>query len=94
MRSGAGLQNKILEALAVGACVVTSDIGVEGLKPAPGQPLVARNTREMTKAILTLLSDKDYRISQSKLSLKYVAKYYSDNVIFEKFKNALGEYSK
>ena len=94
MRSGAGLQNKILEALAVGACVVTSDIGFEGLKPAPGQPLVARNTREMTKAILTLLSDKDYRISQSKLSLKYVSKYYSENVIFEKFKNELGEYSK
>ena len=90
MRSGAGLQNKILEALAVGACVVTSDIGFEGLKTAPGQPIVARDAKEMTEAVLAFISDVDYRIRQSELSVEYVAEHYSEEGIFKKFVKALG----
>ncbi|MGM9710380.1 MAG: glycosyltransferase [Prevotella sp.] len=89
MRSGAGLQNKILEALAVGACVVTSDIGFEGLRSAPGQPIVARDAKEMTEAVLAFISDVDYRIRQSELSVEYVFEYYSEDGIFKKFENAL-----
>ena len=89
MRSGAGLQNKILEALAVGACVVTSDIGFEGLRSAPGQPLVARDAKTMAEAVLAFISDADYRNRQSVLSVEYVAEHYSEDGIFKKFEKAL-----
>ena len=89
MRSGAGLQNKILEALAVGACVVTSDIGFEGLKSAPGQPVVALDAREMADEVLAFLSDTDFRIRQSEMSVEYVSEYYSEDGIFKKFEKAL-----
>ena len=89
MRRGAGLQNKILEALAVGACVVTSDIGFEGLKSAPGQPVVALDAREMADEVLAFLSDTDFRIRQSEMSVEYVSEYYSEDGIFKKFEKAL-----
>ena len=89
MRSGAGLQNKILEALAVGACVVTSDIGFEGLRSAPGQPLVARDAKTMAEAVLAFISDADYRNRQSVLSVEYVSEHYSEDGIFKKFEKAL-----
>ena len=32
MYSGAGVQNKIIEAMSIGCCVVTTEIGAEGLE--------------------------------------------------------------
>ena len=86
MQSGSGLQNKILQALAVGACVVTTPIGFEGLVHAEGQPFIAETDEEMVKQISFLLDSPEARSEEGKKSVGYIKKFYSIDVIRAKFK--------
>lgn len=57
MISGSGLQNKVLEAMALGKCVVTSQIGAAGLKNLTKKELIiVKNSQEMIEKMLHLLS--------------------------------------
>lgn len=60
MLSGSGVQNKILEAMAYGVCVVTTPIGAEGLE-AVKEGLVVANSdgSEMAKSILRLMENPE-----------------------------------
>ncbi len=89
MLSGSGIQNKILQALAVGACVVTTPDGFGGLKSDIGQPFVAENDAEMISCITDLFAHPDSRRQQGLLSIQYVKKYYSKDIICKKFKDFL-----
>lgn len=89
MLSGSGIQNKILQALAVGACVVTTPDGFGGLKSDIGQPFVVENDADMISCITDLLANPDLRCQQGDLSVQYVKKYYSKDVICKKFKDFL-----
>jgi len=91
MLSGSGLQNKILEALAVGACVVTTKTGFEGLKNAEGKPFVASSSDEMVDIISNLFNNPKYRVACSEESVKYVESNYSKDIILEKFKVFLND---
>lgn len=60
LRFGAGVQNKLLEYLALGIPAVTSPIGLEGLDAAPGQHLaVANSIEEWVDTICKLLEDPE-----------------------------------
>ncbi len=85
MQSGSGLQNKILQALSVGACVVTTPKGFEGLVKDDGQPYVARNSTEMIDTISYLLDHPEERVARKSLSIQYVKKHYDIDVIKRKF---------
>lgn len=85
MLSGSGLQNKILEALAVGACVVTTKIGFEGLQDAEGKPFVASSSEEMIDLISYLFDNPDDRLEYSGKAVAYVEANYSKDVILRKF---------
>ncbi len=62
MRIGAGVQNKILEAMAVGAPVVTSSLGFEGIDATPGEHLfVADTPDEFADAVVALLDNPKLR---------------------------------
>lgn len=91
MQSGSGLQNKILQSLAVGACVVTTPIGFEGLVEDEGQPFVASTPQEMIDCICHLLEHPEERKQQGELSVAYVKKHYDIEVIKEKFSRFLNE---
>jgi glycosyltransferase involved in cell wall biosynthesis len=55
VRGGAGIQNKVLNYLALGLPTVTSQVGLEGLDATPGRDLlVYRNTEEAVEMILAL----------------------------------------
>jgi len=57
LRIARGIQNKVLEAMAMGKIVVVSPQAIEGIDAMPGQELVvAQNESDFVHKILTLLS--------------------------------------
>jgi len=44
LRSGGGLRIKIIEAMALGKLVISSDVGMQGIEAVPGQHYLAANT--------------------------------------------------
>lgn len=62
LRVGGGTRIKAFEAMAMGAPVVSTSIGVEGLPLEPGTHYLRGDTpQEMAEAIVALLSDRERR---------------------------------
>jgi len=62
VRIGAGIQNKMLDYMALGLVAVTTRIGAEGLEGLDGREfLVADDAQTMATAILSLLDDTSRR---------------------------------
>jgi len=62
MRYGAGLQNKVLEAMALGRPVVTSPLAKEGIEAIDGpHVIVADGDKPFADAVQELLGDVEYR---------------------------------
>ena len=58
LRIARGIQNKVLEAMAMGKIVVASPQAMEGIDAVPGQELiVAQNESDFAEQIITLLND-------------------------------------
>lgn len=90
MVSGAGVQNKILEAMSMGKCVVTTPIGAEGLDNLTGGELVAcESDTDFCDKICYLLTDK---IEVENIGIKareYINRYYSQERLTTIFLNFL-----
>ncbi|MBN1207377.1 MAG: glycosyltransferase [Myxococcaceae bacterium] len=62
MQSGSGIQNKVLEAMAVGTPVVSTAVANQGVQGSPGQDLlIADEPEEFARAVGLLLSSPDLR---------------------------------
>jgi glycosyltransferase involved in cell wall biosynthesis len=59
MRIGAGVQNKLLEYMALGLPSVTTSMGLEGIDAEPGRHLMLADGAEaMANAVLKLMDDR------------------------------------
>lgn len=73
----AGIQNKIIEAMAMGVPVVSSELGVEGLYVRPGEDvLVGRTHEEQAKHILDLLASPRRRAELARRGREYIEKHH------------------
>jgi glycosyltransferase involved in cell wall biosynthesis len=64
LRFGAGTQNKVLEAMAMGVPVVCSNIGFKGLGIASGEGAIMQQTPQgFADAVNQLLSDTNQRLT-------------------------------
>lgn len=81
MYSGSGIQNKILQAMASGCCVVTTPVGAEGLDVNSGAFVVAGSDEEMARVCLNLLADRDLRSQYGRRARQYVAHSFSSEIM-------------
>ncbi len=75
---GAGIQNKVLEAMACGTSVVATPIAVSALDVEPGQDLlVAQEAGSFATAVLFLLEDAELRMRVGNAGRRYVEKNHA-----------------
>jgi sugar transferase (PEP-CTERM/EpsH1 system associated) len=75
---GAGIQNKVLEAMACGTPVVASPKAASALQITPGQELLlAEKAEEFAAAMLSLLNHPTQRTQLGQAGLHYVRQYHN-----------------
>ncbi len=78
MQIGTGLQNKVLEAMAMGLPCITSPLANEALKASAGKEiLIGRNPGEYAQHILSLLRDNTLHKTISELGHQFVLKNFN-----------------
>jgi sugar transferase (PEP-CTERM/EpsH1 system associated) len=75
---GAGIQNKVLEAMACGAPVISTSQATSALEVQPGQDLlVADQPAEFAETILALLDDREQQRKLSAAGRRYVEQHHN-----------------
>lgn len=78
MQIGTGLQNKLLEAMAMEIPSITSELANRSLKATPGEHLiVGETTADYVEAIVALLNDAQKRHTLGKAGRKFVETHFS-----------------
>ncbi len=91
MRTGFGIKNKTLEAMAAGTPVVSSDRGLEGLTLDPDRPcaLRANNLAEYSAAITQLLDNMALRESISHYARAYIERDFTWEQAGRRYESAI-----
>ena len=89
MRSGAGIQNKILQVMALGGCVVTTTIGAEGLDVSQGGIVVKDDTKEMANEIVALLRSPNARKMIGEQAVSYIRHHFTEEIVERQVKEFL-----
>lgn len=94
MRLGAGVQNKVLEYMALGLPAISSTLGHEGILAEAGREiLIADTPEEYVNLILKVASDKDFASDVSKAGRKFVESHHDWSVMLaplvERVKNVI-----
>jgi len=77
LRSGSGMQAKILEAMAMGVPVVTTSMGFEALEADAGKDIiVADGAKKFADEVIKLLKDKERRQNVAQSARKLVEQKY------------------
>ncbi len=85
LRFGAGVQNKLLEAMALRKAVVTTSMAAKAIKGKDGKHfLVADNPAEMANRILELLEDKEKRVSLGEEARALMEREYTWRTVGQK----------
>lgn len=85
MRYSVGIQNKVLEAMAMGTPVVSTPQAVAALQVTPGrEALVADTPQAMAQAIIKLLTDEALRRRTGQAGRRYVETHHDWRVTAEK----------
>jgi len=92
IRFGAGIQNKILEAMALRKSVVTTSCGAEGINGRDGEHfLVADNPEDMAEKILDLLENEKKRKVIGEKARALIEREYTWDIIGNKLLREIEE---
>ncbi len=90
IRVGAGIQNKILESMALGTPVVTTSIGLEGIDAVPEKHiLVADKPDEFARQVIRLIQNKEMCIKIATEARKLIEDKYTWDKVFLSLLNSL-----
>jgi glycosyltransferase involved in cell wall biosynthesis len=82
IRYGAGIQNKVLEAMAMATPVVSTPQATAALQARPGRDLLVADTpQDFAQATITLLEDGELRRQVGEAGRQYVENYHDWNKI-------------
>jgi GT2 family glycosyltransferase/glycosyltransferase involved in cell wall biosynthesis len=81
LRFGAGTKGKVLEAMAYGVPLVTTDIGIQGMPELADVISVKNSSEEFAEAIITLLRDTAVCEKVSQAGWKYVNEHFSKTAV-------------
>lgn len=88
LRFGAGTQNKVLEAMAMGVPVVCSNIGFEGLGIQSGEGAIMQTKpNEFAQSIIELLSSETLRQKVGEQGVSVIRSKFSWDIIAETLKD-------
>jgi glycosyltransferase involved in cell wall biosynthesis len=85
MQTGAGIQNKIIQAMAHGCCVVTTSIGAEGLDIKNNEIAIVDEKTHMIETLSTLLNNRETRCVMGDSARQYVMNNLSEQLIGKQF---------
>ncbi len=78
MRSGSGIQNKVLEAMASGTPIVTTEYTLDGIQATPGRDLIVANEpREFAHRVVELLENPSLRQKLAVNARQLIEKKYA-----------------
>ena len=87
LRFSAGIQNKVLEAMAASVAVVTTSNVNAGLAAIPGQEIVVGdNAHDLAVGVVRLLSDEPYRLRLGQAGRSFVAQRFSWQTAVERMR--------
>jgi hypothetical protein len=82
LRSGTGIKNKLLEAMAAGCAIVTTSIGAEGVPCRNGYDLIIEDSPcGFVDAILRLVSNRHLRLELGANARRTVAANFSEDAV-------------
>ena len=89
LRMGSGTRLKILQAMAMGKAIVSTEVGAEGLGVTHGEELLlADDPRAFAQAVIELLKDDSLRERLGKSAQDFVARHFDWSVIVPKLEKA------
>lgn len=78
MVSGSGIQNKIIESMAIGKTVITTEIGASGLNAVNHKHLVISTLSNFKSVVCQYIEDSDKREYVNHNSKKWITENYSE----------------
>jgi glycosyltransferase involved in cell wall biosynthesis len=87
LRLGAGIKNKVLEALAMGCPVVASPLSLDGIAVRDGEDALSTDGVGMVDSIVRLLQDKSLRERLSTNGRKLIEKRYSWDTVAQEYED-------
>lgn len=92
MLSGAGIQNKIIQAMSLEACVVTTSIGAEGLSILDNEISIIDGNENIAQEIIRLLNNKLEREDMGRKAKLYVETHLTFEAISQQFNQLISPF--
>jgi len=89
LRYGAGVKGKVVEAMARGAPVVTTEVGAQGIDPGGRFLFIGNEPQDFVRNI-TLATDPDTVHQSTSQALDFVREHYSQGAMTRMFRSFLG----
>jgi glycosyltransferase involved in cell wall biosynthesis len=85
LRLGAGIKNKVLEALAMGCPLIATPLSVDGIAVTPGADALVADDNALVEQIIKLLRDTDLQQNLSTNGRKLIEAQYSWSHVADRY---------